>query len=107
MAPVIGLMLLLGLVPQTHRGQRESNGYEPAGALEILMVWKRRVSLGLKPRVDFAAFSARLKSCPFKTVGVCGTTRVVPWYKELAIGTTKVVPFKTAMFFQGLAERFS
>ena len=36
MAPVIGLMFLLGLVPQLIIEQREPDRGEPAGALEIL-----------------------------------------------------------------------
>ena len=45
MAPVIGLMLLIGLCAAIDCGQREPNGREPAGALEILDVGVDDLSL--------------------------------------------------------------
>jgi NADH:ubiquinone oxidoreductase subunit 4 (subunit M) len=45
LAPVIGLMLLIGILPQLDCGQREPNGSKPAGALEILDVGVDDLSL--------------------------------------------------------------
>ena len=45
LAPVIGLMLLVGLLPQLIVGQREPNGLNLLGALEILIVGVDDLSL--------------------------------------------------------------
>ncbi len=50
LAPVIGLMFLLGLVPQLIRGHHQPHGREPAGALEILDDWPGRSTSRLPAR---------------------------------------------------------
>ena len=45
LAPVIGLMLLIGLLPAADCGHREPHGSNPAGALEILDVGLDDLSL--------------------------------------------------------------
>jgi hypothetical protein len=48
---------------------------------------------GAEARFYFGAFAARLKSCPFTTISICGTAEVVPFTTISICGTAEVVPF--------------